>query len=279
MSTAGRLFLPLLLGAGLAQSNTPDQLRGIMRASMEKFQASSGKRDYYLYVLHSDRKEFDSSGKVRSQESVLLRRDADGEFVVTRVVERDGRPVTEEERQRNEERIREALAKARALSPEERRRRREENRRKGSAEDSWIREFPEALDYRQVGEEVMNGRAALVLECSPRPGYRASNMRARIFEKTKGRIWVDKAENELVKADVEVFDDINVGFGLFGRIHKGTRFRLERQKMADGAWMPTLQAARFAARIMMVKSMNREFTLRFSDYKPGPMMETEKAAR
>jgi hypothetical protein len=267
-----------LVTAGFAYSETPDHLRGIMRAAMKKYQASSEKRNEYLYVLRSERREFDGNGQPRSQQSVMIRREPEGEFVVSRVVERDGKPVSEDERRRNEERIQKSLAELRALSPEERRRRSEEGRRRRSSEDSWIAEFPEALDYRHVGEEPVNGRPALVLECSPRPGYRPSNMRARVFEKTRGRVWVDKAENELVKADAEVFDTVNVGFGLVGRIEKGTRFRLERQKTSDGTWLPVFQSARFAARIMLVKSMNREFTLRFSDYAPRPA-QIEKAAR
>ncbi|HET8549291.1 MAG TPA: hypothetical protein VFL57_14855 [Bryobacteraceae bacterium] len=272
------LAASLLFSAAVARSDTPDHLRGIVRAATQKFQASTAKRNAWLYILHSERREYDASGKPRSEESFTLRRDAEGEFVVSRLLERNGKPVSEDERRRIEERIQAHLAELRALPTEERRRRAQEAGRKQSDEDAWIAEFPEALDYRQVGEEVINGRQALVLECSPRPGYRPTNMRARVFEKTRGRMWVDKNENELVKADVEVFDTVNIGFGLFGRIEKGTRFRLERQKLADGVWLPTMQSVRFAARILLVKSMNREFTTRYSDFRPRPS-EMQKAAR
>jgi hypothetical protein len=272
------LAVSFLLAPAIAWPETPDQLRGIMRASMQKFQADSAKRNDYLYVLHSDRKEFDASGNTRSHESFKLRRDAEGEFVVMRLFERNGKALTDEERRATEDKIQARLSELRGLSPQERLRRNQEARRKQSQEDAWISEFPEALDYRHIGEEPVNGRVALVLECSPRPGYRPSNMRARVFEKTRGKIWVDKNENELVRADVEVFDTVNIGFGLFGRIEKGTRFRLEREKIADGAWLPTLQSMRFAARIMMVKSMNREFINRFSEYKRKPA-DVQSAAR
>jgi hypothetical protein len=272
------LAASLLLTPAIVWCDTPDALRGIMRASMQNYQASSAKRDDYLYVLRSDRKEFDPTGKARSEESYTMRREAEGEFVVSRLLERNGTPVSADDRRANEDRIQARLAELRGLSAEERGRRSQDAHRRRRDEDAWISEFPEALDYRQIGEEHVNGRPALVLECSPRAGYQPSNMRARVFEKTRGKIWVDKNENELVKADVEVFDTVNIGFGLFGRIEKGTRFRLERQKVADGAWLPTLQSMRFAARIMMVKSMNREITTRFSDYKRRPP-EAQSVAR
>jgi hypothetical protein len=271
--------LPVLLltAAAVAAGDTTDPFRSVMREAIDKFQASNAKRAAYVYVMRNERKEFDSSGNVRSQQSSTIRREAEGEFVVSRLLERDGKPISEDERRRNEELIQARLAEMRGLSPEERKRRAQEGRGKPRDEDAWIGEFPEAMEYRQVGEEQINGRPALVLECSPRPAYRPGNMRARLFQKTRGRVWVDKSEHELVKADVEVFDTVNLGFGLFGRIEKGTKFRLERQKVADGAWLPTLQSARFAARILLVKSMNSEFTTRWSEYKPRPQME--KAAR
>lgn len=278
MIRSGVLVVSLLVTAGPGRSDNSDGLRGIMRSAMQKLQSSSEKRNDYLYVLHSERRELDPSGSPRSQESTVVRREPEGEFVVSRLLERNGRPLSEDERARNEESNRKMLDELRALSPEERRRRAEEGRRKRRSEDAWISEFPEALNYRRIGEEAVNGRTAVVLECSPRPGYRPANMRARVFEKTRGKIWVDKAENELVKADVEVYDTVGVGFGILGRIEKGTRFRLERRKLVDGGWQPVLQSARFAARIMLVKSMNREFTLRFSDYKPRPTA-VQNAAR
>src|SRR5262249_519728 len=179
----------------------------------------------------------------------------------------DGKPIPEEERRKNEELIRKRLAERKAMTPEQLQKMREERRKKGNDESAWLKEFPEALDYKPAGEEIIDGRPALLLECSPRQGYQAKNMRARVFEKLRGRIWIDKAESELVKADVEMFDTVNLGWGFLGRIEKGTRFLIKRKKVAEGLWFNEAETYKFAARLMMVKSIRNEITTQFSDFR------------
>jgi hypothetical protein len=38
---------------------------------------------------------------------------------------------------------------------------------------SLIRQFPKAFDFQLVGEDVVGGRAAYVLQATPHPGYQA----------------------------------------------------------------------------------------------------------
>lgn len=136
------------------------------------------------------------------------------------------------------------------------------------AEDtSWLKDFPEALEYKKVGEEEIAGRVAWVLECTPRAGYKAQSLRARVFEKTRGKVWIDVADSQLVRVDAAVFDTVSIGWGMAAKIQKGTRFQIDRRKLADGAWLPESQTIRFAAKVMMVKSLAVEESARFSGYR------------
>jgi hypothetical protein len=132
---------------------------------------------------------------------------------------------------------------------------------------SWLKEFPEALEFKKVGEEEIGGRVAWVLECSPRAGYKAQSLRGRVFEKTRGRVWIDVADSQLVRVDAAVFDTVSIGWGMAAKIQKGTRFQIDRRKLADGAWLPESQTIRFAAKVMMVKSLAIEDSARFSGYR------------
>lgn len=118
-----------------------------------------------------------------------------------------------------------------------------------------------------MGEELIAGRLAWVLECSPRAGYKARNLQARVFEKTRGKVWIDAADSQLVRVDAAVFDTVSIGWGLAAKIQKGTRFQIDRRKLADGAWLPDSQTIRFAAKVLMVKSLAVEDTARFSEYR------------
>jgi len=102
-------------------------------------------------------------------------------------------------------------------------------------------------------------------DLQPRPGYKAKSSRARLFEKVRGRIWLDKAEREIRRAEGVAFDTVSIGWGLVAKIEKGTRFELERTRIGEGLWAMTRQAMKFDARVMLVKNMSSEMTTRLSD--------------
>ena len=97
-------------------------------------------------------------------------------------------------------------------------------------------------------------------------------MRARVFGKMKANFWIDKATSELVKADAEMFDTVSVGFGVLGKIEKGTRFRIQRKLIADGEWLIESQYTRFGARILLFKTLRNESTTEWSDFRRRPKL-------
>jgi len=260
-------FLLLVVFAVHAEA-PPGDLRELMRGSLARLQESDKKLSEYTFVRAGERKEFTSSGVLKTQQSWVVKREFRDGFMFHRLLERNGKPIPEEEQQRGEQAIAKRLAELKAMAPEQLEKMRAEGRRRSGDEDAWLQEFPEALDYKLAGEETIHGRPALVLEVSPRPGYKARNMRARVFEKVRGRVWIDKTDSQLVKAEAEVFETVNIALGLMGRIEKGTRFSLQRRKVADEAWLPETQTMKFAARVMLVKSIHQEQTTRYSDYRP-----------
>jgi hypothetical protein len=263
--------LVVLAGAGYAAESTQSELREMVRQSLKKLEDSDKKASEYGFLRHTERKEFNSDGRLKMQTRVVVRREFQDGFPVNRVLERDGQPLSEEERKKNEEAIQKRLAELKSETPEQKAKRQEENRRKQKNEkegEAWLNEFPEAVDYKLIGEETMNGRVALHLEFTPRPGYQPKNFRAKIFTKLRGHVWLDKAESELVKADAEMFDTVNVGFGLLGKVEKGTHFTIQRTRVAPDAWLTEKESFRFAVRVMLVKWMNTEVTTQYSEFRP-----------
>jgi len=258
------VVFPLALACWGAEPPDP---RELVRRSIERLQDSEDTQRNYEYLIHRDTKEFHSDGKSRKQSATVLRKEFDGQFIVVRLLERDGQPIPEAERRQNEETIRKRLAEFKAKPPEEIKKLRAENRRRSREEDSWLQEAHEALDFKPAVEETIHGRAARVLECSPRSGYQAKNMRARVFEKMRGRIWIDKTDSELVRADIEVFDTVSIAWGLVGKIGKGTKFFLQRRKVASDAWLLEAQTIKLDARFLLVKSMRTESSVRYSEFR------------
>jgi hypothetical protein len=67
--------------------------------------------------------------------------------------------------------------------------------------------------------------------------------------------------------DAEVFETVNIGWGVLGRVNKGTRFHIDRRKLDDGTWLPQTQTVRFAARVPLFKTIAQEETTRYSEFR------------
>jgi len=264
------LYAVFVLGAS---AETPPEIRDLVRKSLSGLNSEDERRRDWVYAMRQDRKEFDSSRKLKSHSSFVIRKEWVDGIQVTRSIERDGKPVSEDMKKIEDDQIKARVAELKNLTPEQRRAQQEQGSRRDKEQDAWIQEFPEALDYRPAGEEMVNGRPALLFDCSPRPGYRSRNLRARVFEKMRGRVWIDKAESEMVKADAETFETVTIGFGIIGRIEKGTRFSLTRRRVADRIWFTDSQFLKFDVKYLIVKSMHREVRWEQYDFRPRPAVQ------
>ncbi len=253
---------------------TEEQLRGIVRKAIGGLRQEDERRGQFLFKARSEHKELDAAGKVLNQRSHAWERiEIDG-FPFGRTLERDGKPLTAEERKLEDAAMQKRLAELKAPKPAIAGASLESDSvsRPGgkSAQDEWFMEFPEALNFKLLSEAAIDGRPAFHLEALPKSGYRAKNIRARVFEKMKATFWIDKASSELVKADAEMFDTVSVGFGVLGKIEKGTRFRLQRRMVGTGEWLIESQSMRFSARILLFKTMRNESNTEWSEFRRRP---------
>jgi hypothetical protein len=260
-----------------AWGETPQETRELIRKALAGFNREDERRGDFLFNMEGERKEFEADGRIKTQRSWKSRREIRDGLMIGYMVERDGKPLDAAEMAKQEEAIRKSIAEHKALTPQERERRRAEARKKREANDGWIQEFPEALDYKLLGEEMLNGRLAYKFAMTPRPGYKARSMQARIFEKMRGTMWVDKADGEMARGEAEMFDTVNVGFGVLGKIEKGTQFAISRRKVTQDLWLADMQRFKFDARIMLVKSMRQESVTRFTDYRHRSEAEAKAA--
>jgi hypothetical protein len=261
------LWLPLL-----ANPDDLERNREIIRRSAQLLKQDDANLDKFFFLRRKETKELNSDGTVKSRSVITTRREPYDGFTITRVVARDDKPLPEAEQRQQEERIKAEIAAARKRRAEERERPKPAaaSNRKESDGDLMVKEFPEALDYRMVGAESRRGRDTMVFEFTPRPGYKPKNFKMKFFEKMKGKVWIDKATGEMVSAEAEIFETINIGFGMVGTMRKGTRFSLQRQEAAQGLWVTDSFQVRFAARLMLVKSYFQELDTRITELQLRP---------
>jgi hypothetical protein len=272
------IILLLASSAILAQSNNfpvnsqfhssaPD-VRQIVESSIEVTQHQWQARLHSTYVERDENRRLDSAGRVKSEVVDVSRTILVNGVPFEQLVERNGQPPSAEEDRKQKE----TLDKLERETSEQR----VERLQKQEDETlSLVREVPKAFDFQLVGEEVVNGRPAYVLQATPRPGYHAQGKYGSMFSKVAGKLWIDKQDLGWIKVDGQVIQPFSIGLFL-ARVLRGSRITMEQTRVDDRTWMPERVEVRAAAKIFVVKSLVIDRVVTYSEYK---LTEAYPAAR
>ena len=235
----------------------PD-VRQIVEASVAAAQRHWQARLQYTYVERDEDRRRDSDGRVKSEDIDVSRAILVNGVRFEQLLRRNGRAPTAEEEGKQKEKFDKLIRE----TPE---RRAERLRAQAEENSSLVREVPKAFDFQLMGEEVINGRPAWVLQASPRAGYYAQGKYGRMFSKVEGRLWVDKQDLGLVKVVGQVIQPFSMGLFLV-RLLRGSEIKLEQTRV-DETWMPERVQVRAAAKVFLLKSFVVERVLTYSDYR------------
>ncbi len=115
-------------------------------------------------------------------------------------------------------------------------------------------------------EEVVSGRPAYVLACTPRPGFHSQTKYGRMFSKVRGKVWVDKQDLGWVKVDAEVTDPFSMGLCI-ARVLPGSHVYMEQTTVGDGVWLPKGIQIKAEAKIPFVKNCDTDEVVTCWDYR------------
>lgn len=257
------LLLCLLLAspAAFAQMDAREIVRRSVEADNRNFELSKD----YTYIERSVSKMQEGGGKSKDQD-----RTYDVSFLYGRpyrkLIERNGKPLDAAEARTEEEKLAKASAERARESESERRKRIAEREKQREEQRRFLREVPDAYDFKLLGEEVRSGRPAWIVEATPRSGYRPRDSRARILPKVRGKLWIDKQLYQWVRVEGETLDTIS--FGLFlARLAKGTAFEFEQTRVNDEVWLPRSVHVKLDARLALLKRIRGEAGASYSNYR------------
>jgi hypothetical protein len=234
-------------------------VRQIVASSIAATQRHWETRLHYTYMERDEDRRRDSDGRVKSEVVDVSRTILVNGVPFEQLLERNGRPPSAEEEWKQKEK----LDKLKRETPEQRA---ERLRRQAEENTSLVREVPKAFDFQLLGEEVVNGRPAYVLQATPRRDYYAEGKFGKMFSKIEGKLWVDKQDLGWIKADGQVIQPFSMGLFLV-RMLRGSEIKMEQTRVDDGIWMPERVQVRAAARIFFVKSLVIDRILTYSEYR------------
>ena len=231
--------------------------RQIVELSVAATERSWGTRDEYSYMERDEDRRLDSHGMVKSDDDKVLQLTIINGARFEQLMEHNGRPPSaEEQRESTEE-----LDKLKHETPEGR------TLRLGKEEENgaFLRDVLEGFDFQLIGEEMVDGRPAYVLQATPHPGYRAQGKYGKMFSKVAGKLWIDKQDFGWVRVDGQVTQAFSMGL-FVARVQRGSRVILEQTCVGDDVWVPKRIELRASAKILFLKSLDIDRILTYSDY-------------
>jgi hypothetical protein len=222
-------------------------------------------RDYGHHQRQEIR-ETDSNGKLRKTSSdtydILILEGSP----YRRHVAHDDKPLSASEQAKEEEKYKRAVEERSHESPELRKIRIADWDRRRRREREPYREVPNAFNLKVAGEETVGGNPSWIIDATPKPGYKPVSNATRFFPKVKGRLWIAKADYQILKMDVESLDTISFG-GFLVRMAKGSHITFDAEHVNNELWMPTRVVLRGSVRIALIKVIRGEVDFALTDYR------------
>jgi hypothetical protein len=191
----------------------------------------------------------------------------DGDY--KRRIEKDGKVLSESERQKEQAKLEEEFKKRAGLSETEKAKlEKKRNERRQKEEKLWT-EVLRAFDFRQAGQEEHQGRITRIIDFYPRAGYEPPKEYGdfRLLKKVKGRIWVDEVDFQICRGNVEFIEDFKLGAGLVVKINQGATYSVLQSKINDEVWLPAHDEITAQGRLFLFKGFGLKIVNDYSGYR------------
>jgi hypothetical protein len=120
-----------------------------------------------------------------------------------------------------------------------------------------------AIDHR----EHLDGRDVIVVTFGPKPGAEPETREGKLARLFRGRIFVDEADAEVLRAEATAIDDITYGLGVVARLNKGASVTLVRERVDAGTWLPTSIRLSGEGRAMLFRKLRVDHVIEWFEYR------------
>ena len=243
-----------------------DKIRDLIRQVADRDIENDKKQRDYTYIQREEEHKLDDKGQVKSSESRTYEIMVLYEEQVRKLVAKNDKPLGESDARKEDEKIQKIIDKRKNESEDERRKRVEKQNNDREKDRQFVKEISDAYNFHFAGEEKLDGREATVIDADPRPGYEPHMKNAKFLPKFRFRVWVDRAEKQWIKLDIQCIDTVSVGLFLV-RVHKGSNIRIEQVRINDEVWLPRHVNLKLDARVALFKGLNIEEDVAYQDYR------------
>ncbi len=230
-------------------------------------------RDVIWNELHerdrANRWEYLSTRTMAGQ-TLLRERIETSDGPVSRVLERNGAPLTSAQQQREARRIDTYIHDPSAIARKQRGQQQDEVRLA-----SILQIIPQAFLFQYEG--LPSGGIAR-LSFRPNPAFVPSGYDARILHALAGTMTLNLRYKRLIDIRGVVSQSVDIGYGLLGSVNPGSTFEIHRCQVSPTLWQTDLVDVHVRGRFLMLKSVSKDEHEARSDFRPVPRNTTLEQA-
>ena len=197
----------------------------------------------------------DKNGNVKKTES-----EADDIFFVNtheirRMVEKDGKDLTQDEQKKEQDRVMKAVEKAQTTPPGQ-------FLEKNTVSITQILSMMKASHPRR---EAIDGRSALAFDFVGDPHAKTHGIAEDASKKMSGTLWVDEQDHQVRRLVARFDDNFHLGFGLFS-VGKGSNFTFNQKLVNNELWLPVDAQAYVVAHALGMIGYRADVSITDSNY-------------
>ena len=187
-----------------------------------------------------------------------------------RLIAIDGKPLDPAELQRRDaEHLRELdndARKQRRETPAQQARRLERAARQRRENLTILEDALAVFEPSVVARDIVDGEAMIVVALNPRATARAATREGGWMKQFQGRAWFVEEDGQFARLDMHATDDVSIGWGIVGRVHKGSRIVVERQRIGR-LWVPARLTFEATGRTLMFRPFELNVVTEYGDYR------------
>ena len=187
------------------------------------------------------------------------------DWIIGRLIRRNGKPLTTVQRREEEKRLARLLTDPQALQNEQAKQQVDEQRVR-----DLFKSLPQAFYYEYVESQSAVGAGLVLLEFHPNRSFHPPTRELRVLTGMQGTILVDVVANRIVRVRARLVKRVNFAWGFLGHLDPGGTFRLERENVGYGRWETTKIAMHFTGKVFLFKTLRINSVRTASDFRPSP---------
>lgn len=234
----------------------------IVRQSIERDAQNFARFKDYTFHESTEQKTLDKAGRAKTTERRVEEVLILGGRPYNRLLERDGKPLSEKDAAKEQAKLDKEAAK-RAKESDKDRAKFERDRLE---ERRFAREIPDAFNFKLAGEETVDGLPVWKILAEPKAGYKPRERRAGLLKNVRGTLWIEQAGYQWVRAEIDVIGTISWGLFVL-RIPAGAKISFSQMRVNDEVWLPKQAHVRADAKLALMKTFRVDLDVAYRNYR------------